>query len=294
MRARQVAHPRSQLHTSRPSKLDHYLPRRLIRSHAVQARSTTPQTGHQVLSRDPRAASALHHRYPESSAIVVCKVHLSTRHAHRGRDRLPAQSPSRARRGRRAVSQRSCGHRFTGKPPRHGTILPTKCQAIGLCRNLPRKCSVETTCGPRCSATSHLASTTTAKMVSSIIPPKVSAATHVSVEAWLTRSRLHRQTYVHSTSTFVKSDRSASTQEKGTRTAANSARRYEGNTILWRYMTDDGLQAIGAAADAVRMQRVVDFYEKLPRGAAPEPKARGLLGWYKNKYFGKRPSGMRM
>lgn len=41
------------------------------------------------------------------------------------------------------------------------------------------------------------------------------------------------------------------------------------------------------------MQRVVSFYEKLPRGSAPEPKPRGFLGWYQNKYMGKKPSPMR-
>lgn len=53
------------------------------------------------------------------------------------------------------------------------------------------------------------------------------------------------------------------------------------------------LQAIGGAPDALRMQRVVSFYEKLPRGAAPEIKARGPLGWYQAKYFGKKPSVQR-
>ena len=55
----------------------------------------------------------------------------------------------------------------------------------------------------------------------------------------------------------------------------------------------DQTQAIGAAPDAIRMQRVVSFYEKLPRGAAPEVKAKGLLGRYQAKYFGKNPSGKR-
>ena len=41
------------------------------------------------------------------------------------------------------------------------------------------------------------------------------------------------------------------------------------------------------------MQRVVSFYEKLPRGAAPEVKAKGLLGRYQAKYFGKNPSAAR-
>ncbi|OAA68328.1 mitochondrial f1f0 ATP synthase subunit f [Niveomyces insectorum RCEF 264] len=50
-------------------------------------------------------------------------------------------------------------------------------------------------------------------------------------------------------------------------------------------------KAIGAAPDAVRMQRVVSFYEKLPRGPAPEVKAKGLLGRYQAKHFGKNASG---
>ena len=41
------------------------------------------------------------------------------------------------------------------------------------------------------------------------------------------------------------------------------------------------------------MKRVVDFYGKLPRGAAPEPQSKGLLGWYQKKYFGKNPSAAR-
>lgn len=53
-------------------------------------------------------------------------------------------------------------------------------------------------------------------------------------------------------------------------------------------------QALGAAPDALRMQRVVSFYEKLPRGAAPEVKAKGLLGRYQAKHFGKNASAARM
>ena len=41
------------------------------------------------------------------------------------------------------------------------------------------------------------------------------------------------------------------------------------------------------------MQNVVSFYERLPRGSAPEPKPRGLLGWYQAKYMGRNPSAMR-
>ncbi len=42
------------------------------------------------------------------------------------------------------------------------------------------------------------------------------------------------------------------------------------------------------------MQRVVSFYEKLPRGPAPEIKPTGLLGRYQARYFGKNPSAARM
>ncbi|RYP74876.1 hypothetical protein DL771_002797 [Monosporascus sp. 5C6A] len=45
--------------------------------------------------------------------------------------------------------------------------------------------------------------------------------------------------------------------------------------------------AIGAAPDAVRMKRVVGFYEKLPRGPAPEMHPGGLFGGYQAKHFGK-------
>lgn len=42
------------------------------------------------------------------------------------------------------------------------------------------------------------------------------------------------------------------------------------------------------------MQNVVGFYEKLPRGAAPQQQARGPLQWYRMRYMGKNPSPMRM
>ncbi|KAF2488218.1 mitochondrial F1-F0 ATP synthase subunit F of fungi-domain-containing protein [Neohortaea acidophila] len=51
-------------------------------------------------------------------------------------------------------------------------------------------------------------------------------------------------------------------------------------------------RAIGGAADAARMERVISFYEKLPRGSAPEAKPRGLLQWYQHKYMGKNPRAM--
>ena len=41
------------------------------------------------------------------------------------------------------------------------------------------------------------------------------------------------------------------------------------------------------------MQRVVSFYEKLPRGRAPDVQPKGLIGRYQARYFGKNPSAMR-
>lgn len=41
------------------------------------------------------------------------------------------------------------------------------------------------------------------------------------------------------------------------------------------------------------MSRVVSFYEKLPRGSAPEVKAKGLIGRYQAAYFGKNASATR-
>ena len=41
------------------------------------------------------------------------------------------------------------------------------------------------------------------------------------------------------------------------------------------------------------MQKVVSFYEKLPRGSAPEPEAKGLIGRYQKAYFGKNASAKR-
>ncbi|EKD21617.1 hypothetical protein MBM_00730 [Drepanopeziza brunnea f. sp. 'multigermtubi' MB_m1] len=55
--------------------------------------------------------------------------------------------------------------------------------------------------------------------------------------------------------------------------------------------TEKNQIGLGAAQDAARMQRVVSFYEKLPRGAAPEVQPKGLLGRYQAKHFGKNPTG---
>ncbi len=38
------------------------------------------------------------------------------------------------------------------------------------------------------------------------------------------------------------------------------------------------------------MQRVVNFYEKLPRGDAPKVQPKGLLARYQAKHFGDKPT----
>ena len=54
------------------------------------------------------------------------------------------------------------------------------------------------------------------------------------------------------------------------------------------------LKAIGAAQDAARMERVVNFYAGLPRGPAPQVKPTGLVGRYQARYWsGKNASGAR-
>lgn len=58
-------------------------------------------------------------------------------------------------------------------------------------------------------------------------------------------------------------------------------------------MCADNRKGIGAQQDAARMHRVVSFYEKLPRGPAPDPKPKGLLQRYQARYMGKNASAMR-
>ena len=41
------------------------------------------------------------------------------------------------------------------------------------------------------------------------------------------------------------------------------------------------------------MQRLVSFYEKLPKGAAPEPVVTGPFSWYRKRYFNNGTSGAR-
>ncbi|KAL9529043.1 ATP synthase subunit f [Sphaerulina musiva] len=48
--------------------------------------------------------------------------------------------------------------------------------------------------------------------------------------------------------------------------------------------------AIGSAGDAARMTNVVGFYEKLPRGSAPQAKPSGLLQRYQHRYMGNKAS----
>lgn len=71
--------------------------------------------------------------------------------------------------------------------------------------------------------------------------------------------------------------------------------RYSNNIQLDPYLeypANNYLKAIGAAQDAARMERVVNFYAGLPRGPAPEVKATGLLGRYQARFFNKN-SGAR-
>lgn len=65
---------------------------------------------------------------------------------------------------------------------------------------------------------------------------------------------------------------------------------------LYHYLLCNGwfIKAIGAAQDAVRMERVVNFYARLPRGAAPEVKPSGPVERYQARYFsGKNASAAR-
>ena len=41
------------------------------------------------------------------------------------------------------------------------------------------------------------------------------------------------------------------------------------------------------------MKRVVNFYEKIPKGPAPKTQAKGLFGRYQERYFGENPSAAR-
>lgn len=52
-------------------------------------------------------------------------------------------------------------------------------------------------------------------------------------------------------------------------------------------------QAVGGSGTSAKMERVVGFYEKLPRGPAPEIKPRGPFEWYQARYFGKESSAAR-
>ncbi|KAI0482002.1 mitochondrial F1-F0 ATP synthase subunit F of fungi-domain-containing protein [Xylariaceae sp. FL0804] len=47
---------------------------------------------------------------------------------------------------------------------------------------------------------------------------------------------------------------------------------------------------LSANPDAARINRLVGFYEKLPRGPAPDVKPTGILGRYQAKHFGKNPT----
>ena len=61
--------------------------------------------------------------------------------------------------------------------------------------------------------------------------------------------------------------------------------------ILYILNSTDFDQAIGAAQDAARMEKVVNFYAKLPRGSAPETKPAGIVGWYQRRFFSSGSAG---
>ncbi|KAL8670540.1 MAG: hypothetical protein Q9168_004937 [Polycauliona sp. 1 TL-2023] len=62
--------------------------------------------------------------------------------------------------------------------------------------------------------------------------------------------------------------------------------------VTWDHTTRsaNAVNGIGAAQDAARMERVVSFYEKLPRGRRPNEQPKGLFERYQARYFGKNPS----
>ncbi|KAI5306534.1 hypothetical protein KEM56_000371 [Ascosphaera pollenicola] len=51
-------------------------------------------------------------------------------------------------------------------------------------------------------------------------------------------------------------------------------------------------KGLGAAKDAARMERIVNFYSALPKGRAPEPRPVGSFARYQARYFGNKPSAM--
>ena len=54
-------------------------------------------------------------------------------------------------------------------------------------------------------------------------------------------------------------------------------------------------QVVSASPASGSMQRVIKFYENLPRGPAPAEKPKGLLGRYQARYFsGEKASAARM
>lgn len=123
-------------------------------------------------------------------------------------------------------------------------------------------------------------------MVSTLIPPKVSAfARGADTSALLLtlEHRLHRHPYV-----IPEYPRYQSCSRTTTATMISAI------IDIREYSTDDNSQGIGAASDAARMERVVSFYERLPRGPAPAEQPRGLLERYRARYLGKKVSAARM
>jgi hypothetical protein len=123
----------------------------------------------------------------------------------------------------------------------------------------------------------------TRRALSTLIPPKVSLSPHLRVLNVFTD---HLQVASPTVSLLPPSDASMA-QLLDLQPLPN-------NRGIERRKKTDGIQGIGAAQDAARMSRVVSFYEKLPRGSAPDVKPKGLFGRYQARYFGKNPSATRM
>ncbi|CAN8102530.1 unnamed protein product [Discula destructiva] len=156
----------------------------------------------------------------------------------------------------------------------------------------------------------------TRRALSTLIPPKVkprasfpSETSSVQTVLTLRATRLLHPRYVLCTTRLLPNGsgrgggegwweagcRARARAPRTDRIAAR-ARRLEGRlleTSGTRRLISTALQALGADPNGIAMKRVVNFYEKLPRGPAPEVKATGILGRYQAKHFGKNPSAKR-
>ncbi|EEB05816.1 F0-ATPase subunit F [Schizosaccharomyces japonicus yFS275] len=50
-------------------------------------------------------------------------------------------------------------------------------------------------------------------------------------------------------------------------------------------------EAVRRDPNAKTLSELGQFYSKLPKGPAPAPTYNSFMGWYSNKYFGKKASG---